>query len=217
MKNPVFYLISFILIFLGCLGISKVVENFYSVNGDYLSAFATFAAGTTAFFLIVDWREQHRIEHISFLKNELRQNSIDLSKAYNSIFLFLDIKKGKNNEDYSNNIKDKLVELIYQLDKAKFLLLEYLINIRHLNVKSIDIQIEAHLAKLQILFDSIDEFNNELENLIKENEEFYKLNFGIINLINKEAKGFVLYSYKFNISLYLNDFYTILMNYKKGK
>ncbi|WP_416040466.1 hypothetical protein [Acinetobacter lactucae] len=147
MKNPIFYLFSFIIIFLSCLGLSYIVKSFYSVEGDYLSAFATLVASATAFFLVVDWRGQHRFEQISLLRNELRQNSVDLSRSYNSIFLFVDIEKGKLNEEYSNDIKNMLIELTYQLDKAKLLLLEYSINIRRLNWKSIDIHIEAHLKK----------------------------------------------------------------------
>ncbi len=69
---------------------------------------------------------------------------------------------------------------------------------------------------MEILYDSIEEFDDELSILLKNNTNFNKLNYEIIKLLKSEAKGVELYSYKINLNLFLSDFYTILLNNKKG-
>jgi hypothetical protein len=130
MQKITFYLISLLLVFFICLGLSIVIKDFYKIEGDYLSAFSTLVAAGTAFFLVADWKEQSLLN--IFLQTSSRVTILcdDLFDSYDNFYNFLyDMKDNDLDEIQQNNFRvqskifmNTIENLLLEMDRQKILL-----------------------------------------------------------------------------------------------
>ncbi|CAM0676515.1 hypothetical protein N0P26_000944 [Acinetobacter baumannii] len=94
MQKIIFYIISLILVFFICLGLSIIIKDFYDIEGDYLSAFSTLVAGT-AFFLVADWKEQSFLNLFQQTSRKTTSLCDELFDSYDNFKVFLYEMKDK--------------------------------------------------------------------------------------------------------------------------
>lgn len=100
-------LLIFIGVFLGCIVISLTIKRYLNIDGDYLSAAATFFAAIVAFYLYSDWRIQYKVSKLDilYIKFDNTTKSI-LEKLHEIDYLLI---SHNLDSDSVNNKLDKLI------------------------------------------------------------------------------------------------------------
>ncbi|WP_436462781.1 hypothetical protein [Acinetobacter seifertii] len=119
-----------ITIFFSCLAISIFIKKHFGIEGDYLSAFATLAATSVAFFLVADWKEQSFLN--LFLQTSRRITTL-CDKLFNSYDNFKNFLYEMNDKELaridqenfrllSKEFMNIIDNLLLEMDQQKLLL-----------------------------------------------------------------------------------------------
>lgn len=165
MQKIIFYLISLLLIFFICLGLSIMIKDFYKIEGDYLSAFSTLIAALVAFALYKDWREeqeyQTKKEFILNIKNIFKElYDLNFSEIDRRVDILVSLKNVIPNSDLSYKSMTKI-----NVYKGKYfaLSMHLLMNLKEYEIVSSDsIFIKEALKELEKQNDRIQKSYEEL-------------------------------------------------------
>lgn len=138
MKKIYLYFFYALVIFYFCFIVSYIIKIQFDIDGDYLSAFATFIAALVAANLFNDWREKHKVEWFERLKDKINQFYTSFESSYSEFLTVLIRRKYQDSsEDLNLVTKNLLVELenlTNELDFYEKLLVKFKIDISKLQV-----------------------------------------------------------------------------------
>ncbi|MFW2563845.1 hypothetical protein [Acinetobacter baumannii] len=138
MKKIYLYFFYALVIFYFCFIISYIIKKQFDIDGDYLSAFATFIAALVAANLFNDWREKHKVEWFERLKDKINQFYTSFESSYSEFLTVLIRRKYQDSSEELNLVtKNLLVELenlTNELDFYEKLLVKFKIDISKLQV-----------------------------------------------------------------------------------
>ncbi|MDC5640989.1 hypothetical protein OFN00_18215 [Acinetobacter baumannii] len=148
-------------LFFVCLAISILIKNYFEIEGDYLSAFATLAAASLALYLYNDWKEPYKLEKIRDEQKEIRVEVRVLKKNIESILYFFTNEsnsiRGLNNGDkISLEFQELTRSALDSIDDLASLIANYRINFE----KSENQSIKDHLSLITEAYDVCEEIHS---------------------------------------------------------
>ncbi|MFL9511005.1 hypothetical protein ACKEN5_17980, partial [Acinetobacter baumannii] len=102
MKKIYLYFFYALVIFYFCFIISYIIKKQFDIDGDYLSAFATFIAALVAANLFNDWREKHKVEWFERLKDKINQFYTSFESSYSEFLTVLIRRKYQDSSEELN-------------------------------------------------------------------------------------------------------------------
>lgn len=138
MKKIYLYFFYALVIFYFCFIVSYIIKKQFDIDGDYLSAFATFIAALVAANLFNDWREKHKVEWFERLKDKINQFYTSFESSYSEFLTVLIRRKYQDSSEELNlvtkNLLIELENLTNELDFYEKLLVKFKIDISKLQV-----------------------------------------------------------------------------------
>ncbi|HFG6923787.1 hypothetical protein [Acinetobacter baumannii] len=203
-------------LFFVCLAISILIKNYFEIEGDYLSAFATLAAASLALYLYNDWKEPYKLEKIRDEQKEIRVEARVFKKNIESLLYFFTNKSNSttllNNGDLlSLEFQNLTRSAMDSIDDLASLIANYKINFE----KSENQIIKEHLILLNEAYDVCEHIHSifiEFDVIYQYTKAFPYIK----NNLPKDSNIEKMRVLTENLPDGLSKFYSDLMKLKKG-